>query len=347
MKRLLFLFALLLVAAPSEAQAPDATAPAAAESAVETARRERVYARIGDRTIRVGDIEDALAAQTPFQQARYRDDPAKLRELADRLVQLEVLAVEARRLDLQDSPRVRELVDGNLVQLLMRHAIDERITPQSITDAEVAAYFAAHQDEYARPALARASHVLVATEAEARALLDQCRTVDVAAFRQLARDRSLDTETNQTGGDLRYFTADGRPQGNAGRPIEAGIATAAFAIPEVGGCAAAPVPVGDRFSVVKLTGRREAEASPLAIAQEGIRRKLWRERRDHEVEVLVDEIRTRVRVSQRNELLRLVEVAPPNPAELAHRHGDEPEPTAEERRMQANPLQRPRTPSMR
>lgn len=326
MRRLVSLLVLVLA---SQAAAQDPASPDAGRSAADESRRARVYARIGDSSITVGDIEDAVASQTPFQQQRYASDPAALRALARRLVDLRLMAAEARRRELDRTPRVREVTEGNLVQLLVRQAIDLRITPRSIPDADVDAYYQSHLEEYARPAMARASHVLLATEAEATALLAECRTADVARFRQLARDRSLDTETQQSGGDLRYFTRDGRPMGDVGRPVDAALVQAAFAIREVGECAAAPVRVGDRFSVVKLTGLRQADQTPIEAAREGIRRSLWRQRRDQELERMVSEIKSRVRVTRRDELVTLVELPPPDPEELGqHRHGDQPEPHA-------------------
>lgn len=308
---------------PSTRAAPDAASVVPERSPADVARRARLYARIGDAGVTVGDIEDAIAAQTEYQRQRYRDDPEALRELAHRLVDLQVLAREARRRELDRERAVREVVEGNLVQLLVRREIDERITPRSIPDAEVATYYQSHLEQYARPEMVRASHVLVATAAEATALVAQCRAGDIAAFRQLARDRSLDGETKQSGGDLRYFTRDGRPMGDVGRPVEQALVNAAFALREVGDCSAEPVPVGERWSVLKLTGRRAAETTPLPAASEGIRRSLWREKRDAELERLVATIRARVAVSQRNELVRLVEMPAPEPGELGrHQHGE-------------------------
>jgi len=317
-RRLSFVFGLVL-ATNALAQVPSDDAGMAP---AEVQRRARVYARAGSRTVTVGDIEDAIVAQTPYQRQRYLDDPAKLRELATRLVDLQVLAAEAERRHLDESPRPKEAFESNLVQLLMRRTIDTEVTPRAIPASDVEAYFAAHPDEFSRAEMVRASHVLVPTEADARGLIERCRTADVAAFRQWARDSSLDTETKQSGGDLRYFTRDGRPVGTEGRPVNGAIVEAAFAVAEVGQCASTPVSVEGRFSVVMLTGRRPAETTTLAEAESSIRRKLWRQKRDEALDALVTRLRARIRVTQRNELVGLVEVAPPDPAELGqHRHG--------------------------
>lgn len=274
--------------APADASA----APTAPASAADRAHRARVYARIGDRTITVGDLEDAIAAQTPFQRQRYLDDPSKLRELAALMVDREVLAAEAERRHLERSPRAEEAIQGDLVQVLMQRTVDARISPESIATSEVEAYYAAHPDEFSRPEMVRASHVLLANEGEAQAMIERCRTSDIASFRQWARDQSLDTETKQSGGDLRYFTRDGRPVGTEGRPVAGGLVAAAFAIDEVGHCADSPVVIDGRASVVLLTGRRTAETTSLAAAEPVIRRKLWRTQRAAALEALVSRLRT-------------------------------------------------------
>lgn len=324
MRRSLLLVACLFSASFGSAQ-PDTTP---ARSPEETARRARPFATIGERVVSVGDIEDAVAAQTPFQRAIYRTEPTRLRELAQRLVELEVLAEGARRRGLSNSPRVREIVDGHLVQVFVHDVVDVQTPPESVPDADVAAYYEHHPDEFSRPAMVRAHHVLLGDEASARALLASCSTMDLGAFRQRARDASLDDETKQAGGDLRYFTADGRPMGHEGRPVLREIVEAAFAIREVGECAPEPVRVGERFSVVKLSGRRDAEVVPLGAASESIRRRLWRERRDAALDRIVDTARARVRVTRRDELVRLVEIPPPDAEEAMHQHGVEADPPA-------------------
>jgi peptidyl-prolyl cis-trans isomerase C len=55
----------------------------------------------------------------------------------------------------------------------------------------------------------------------------------------------------------------------------------------------APVRVGEHWSIIMLTGRRPAEHRPLADAQQGIRLRLWRERRQQAIEDFVADLRRR------------------------------------------------------
>src|SRR5437868_3175409 len=58
-------------------QRGDAAVAVPGDDAAETARREHVYARVGAVTITIGQIEDAIAVQSPYQRARFAADPAK------------------------------------------------------------------------------------------------------------------------------------------------------------------------------------------------------------------------------------------------------------------------------
>lgn len=286
------------------AQAP--TAPPA------DPRRDQVLARVGDVTITLGEVEDELNALSPFVRARYRD-PARLREYVQNMVQLELLAREGERRGYGDDPEVRRTTLENAVQHMIRTEIDERITAESIPEADVLVYYDAHPEEFSRPEMRRASHVLVATREEALEVVSEARGGDARRFRALALDRSLDTETSQRGGDLRYFDPEGRGPNSADPSVHAAIARAAFALASVGDVSE-PVEVDGRFSVVKLTGLRAAEHRSVAEASDAIRMRLFRERREQAVDDLVEELRGRIPTEIHIEALANFRMEPPERA---------------------------------
>lgn len=260
--------------------------------AANEARRARVYAQIGDTAVTVGDLEDAVNKQSPFLRGRYRD-PAKLRELADSLVRLELLAREADRRDYDENPIVERSVKQNIVQQLIKRRFDDVITRETVTDEEIQAFYDANQDQFSRRGMVRASHILLDTREEAMALMDEVRAADARTFRGLARQHSIDTETKLRGGDLRYFTENGLPAGarEDDPPVDEQIVQAAFALTEIGSVSPEPVAVGDNWSIVKLMGRREAEVRTIEQAGEGIRLRLWREKRQAAIEEFVAQLR--------------------------------------------------------
>jgi parvulin-like peptidyl-prolyl isomerase len=200
------------------------------------------------------------------------------------------------------------------VQQFIRLEIDERITAESIPAADVEAYFTAHPDEFHREEMVRASHVLVKERTQAVGLLKQLRAGDTREFRQIARRDSVDTETKLRGGDLRYFTREGRPPGSQDAPVHAALVAAAFGLREVGDLVREPVGVDGQWSIVRLTGRRPEERRTLAEAERGIRLQLWRERKKQAVDDRVDAARTRLAPEIHPELTDLIHIeaaAPP------------------------------------
>jgi peptidyl-prolyl cis-trans isomerase C len=271
----------------------DAAAPLSAE---EQARRAAVLAHVGEVSITVGEVEDAINAQSPFLRTRYRD-PAKRAEFVDNLIRFELLAREAEKRHYDRNPEVVRTVEQNAVQALVRKEFDERITVDTIPQADVEAYYASHAAEFNRPEMRRASHILVATREEAEAIARQAADADVRAFRDLAREHSLDVETKLRGGDLRYFTRE-RQADPANTPsqdaeVDQSIVTATFALAEVGSTSP-PVAVAGKWSIIKLTGLRPAETRTIVDAGPSIRMRLWREHRQTALDDHVAALRTRL-----------------------------------------------------
>jgi peptidyl-prolyl cis-trans isomerase C len=144
----------------------------------------------------------------------------------------------------------------------------------------------------------RARHILVASKEEAEAILAELESDEGATFRALAKKKSIDTETNLRGGDLLYFTEDGRLVGKKGEEVAAinpTLAKAAFELPETGALSK-PLDLGDgKWSVLELTGIRPERIQTLEQASRGISYKLWREERQGAIEQLIAKLRTELK----------------------------------------------------
>jgi len=290
-----------LVVTVTVAQAPT-PAPSAVDPAADAARRALVIAKFDGVQITVGSLEDDIARLPAMNQMHYLD-PAALKDLYNRTLRFELLAREATARGIDKRPEVNESLKQNAVQTLYRKAFDEIITPESVPSAEVQAYYAAHPEEFDRPALRRASHIVVATRDEAMKLLDQVKAADLAAFRRLAREHSIDQTNKARGGDLRYFDAKGKARGEPGQAIPAAVVKAVFGLRAVGDVTAQPVAIDGGFSIVKYTGERPAEVQTAAQADESIRSRIWRQQRQEALESFVAELRTRLKPEVHPELV--------------------------------------------
>jgi parvulin-like peptidyl-prolyl isomerase len=189
----------------------------------------------------------------------------------------------------------------------------------AIPQEDIAKYYQEHIDEYVQPAMQRASHVMVATEQDAKALHQQAKTMDLRAFRQLARDKSMDEASKLRGGDLRYFDQQGKARGETEPSVPPQIVKAAFALKTVGDTAPHPVKIENGYSIVKLTGQRPAISRKLAEVEETIRVRLWRERRQQAIEAFVATLRAQYKPEthpQLTEAIKLEEADPNRPLDV-------------------------------
>jgi len=255
------------------------------------ARRAKVVATVGTETITVGELEDSINARSVHARRRFAD-PAMLQELADEQVKNELFYQGAEKLGYANDPLVRQFLDQTLVQLYIRKELEEATTPESVPDQAVAKYYAEHSEEFRRPEMRRARHILVASKGEAADILRQLESGEGPAFRALATERSLDTETKLRGGDLLYFTADGALVGKPdGAGIDATLAKAAFELSKTRELSK-PLDLGDgKWSILELTGIRPERIQTLEQASALIRRKIWRDERQAALTKTITDLR--------------------------------------------------------
>ena len=297
-------------AAPPTAAAPRPPQPLSAEA---VARRALVVATFDGGKVTVGELEDAIQGQNPFMQQRYLSADA-VRALLDRSLRFELLAAEAERRGYGRAPEVVMAAHQSAVQALIKQDFDDKITAESIPAEDVKKYYTEHLDEFVRGEGRRVSLLLLPDAASAQQLLPQAQAADLRAYHELVRAHSVDASSKQRGGDLRFFNAQGRSLDDDTGALDAAIARATFALREVGDTSPA-VQVGERYAILRLTGIRPASDETLARAEDRVRMRLWRERRQSAIDTFLDGLKQQREVKQRPELVDAVKLddGPPLP----------------------------------
>jgi len=258
-------------------------------------RRAKVVATVGSETITVGQLEDIVNSRSPYARQRFLD-PAVLQQLAEDQVQNALFYQGAEKLGYGDDPVVRQFLDQTLIQLFVRKEFQESVPPESVPDKEIAKYYEDNPEEFRRPEMRRARHILVASKKEAQGILRQLASDESSTFRALAKQKSLDTETKLRGGDLLYFERDGTVVGKQdGAAIDATLVKAAFRLEKTGDMSK-PLNLGDgKWSVLELTGIRPEKIQTFEQASGLIRRKLWREERESALDELMTDLRAELK----------------------------------------------------
>lgn len=140
---------------------------------------------------------EALATQ--IERSGRPVDAAVREQLREEVILREIFAQEANRRGIRSQPDYRAQVELATQTILIRELFNDFQRKNPVTEAEIRA-------EYDRFVAAnagqefRARHILVQTEAEARAIIAEIQ--GGASFEQLARTRSIDTGSGREGGDL-------------------------------------------------------------------------------------------------------------------------------------------------
>jgi len=172
-----------------------------------------VVVEVGQQTLTVAELQRRWQELPLFQRkALGKTDPERLKAFVEQRVVPEMLWQKAAtdRLVLADK---RSLA---LEKSVMQQALAERVRRESenanpVTEADVSAYMELHRQDFDRPERLRLFRIVVANEADALAIIKKLESApDFEAWRNLAREKSLDRATFMRGGELGFVAADGK-----------------------------------------------------------------------------------------------------------------------------------------
>jgi len=140
---------------------------------------------------------DAMAAQLK-QSGRPVDDALKA-QIKDHLTKLEIFAQAAEQKGIKSSPEFKQAAESALHNVLVSELFASYERKNPVSDAEIKAEY----DKFAASNTGkefRSRHILVESEAEAKALIAQIK--GGASFEELAKQKSKDPGSGANGGDL-------------------------------------------------------------------------------------------------------------------------------------------------
>ncbi|MBA7480571.1 Foldase protein PrsA [subsurface metagenome] len=143
-------------------------------------------------------------------------------------------------------------------QILMEKIVSKAVI---VTEKEIRDHFERYKANFAKPEEIKASHILLRTEVEAKAILSQLKAG--ADFAELARRESIDPTTKEKGGDLGFFS-----RGKMTPAFE----EAAFALEAGEFSEVVETPYG--YHIIKVDEKKPAQEPNLELVREEIRETL-------------------------------------------------------------------------
>ena len=258
---------------------------------------DMAVAKVDGKTVWASDVKREAQAQGLISQGEPLDTSSEMfRRVMDEVVDQKLLAAEAvrRKLD-KDQAAQRRLAAARervLGDLLVESVVEKAVSEKAIQELYREQLKLSGQSEEVR-----ARHIVVGSEPEAvelrRAILNG------ASFEALAMERSIDTATRFSGGDMGYTTLDVMPESYQ---IAMGNAQA--------GDILGPFAVDSGFAVVRVEDRRKEAALTLEAARPQIVRFLTYD----QVRDLLEKLRGKAKVETLLKPAPEVPGAPKEPA---------------------------------
>jgi peptidyl-prolyl cis-trans isomerase C len=271
---------------------PDAGPPVAGLPADQAAR---TIARVGDRTITLGDFARTLERMDQFDRLRYQSKERR-RELLEELVDVELLAAEARHQGLDKDPETADALRVILREALLNQTSEKLPTPAQLGDQEVRDYYESHADKFSEPERRRVAAIVMSDKKEAaKVLKDALKVKSAPEWGELFAKHSLTAPKPTRGpanpaelaGDLGIVGPMEDAHGNNPK-VPDPIRAVAFKIKDVSEVFPDLVEVEGRQFIVRLQGITKPHKRTLAEADRAIRVLLIQEKAnqiEHELQV--------------------------------------------------------------
>ena len=258
-----------MFAAPALAQPAPAAKPAAASA-------NPTLATVNGEPIRLTDLQ-AAADNLPAQMQQMPPDqllPLLLNQQIDR----KALLVAARKEKLERKPDIAAQMQAAADEKLENAYVQQQVGPQ-VTEAAIQTEYNKDYANKPGPEQVDARHILVKTQAQAQAIIDQLNKG--ADFGKLAQAQSIDPGA-KNGGELGWFSQN---------EMVPAFSAAAFAL-KPGQYTKTPVQSQFGWHVILSEGKRQAPPPALADVHDQIRQNLA----DAAIKATLTDARSKVKI---------------------------------------------------
>lgn len=284
-------------------------------SSLSLEQRKIVVAKIGDKTITLGDLEARLDQETPPVKSQFAS-VQKRKDYLGKMVQFEVLVAEAQRQGLDKDPEVLEAMRQMMVRKYLQEAAKDEVDPKALPEADLKAYYDANRGVFHKPEMVEISHMLLADKAKAEQVRAELQRGSdgntsklVALWNDYVGRYSEDKATVQYLGALGAVPKEPPPATAMDElehynAIPKALIEAAFAAETY---SVGPVVQSDKgYHVFMVTSRTPAVDKSFDEAKESIRSRIAKRERDLRRERLLAELRKKTPVEINDDAVRLL-----------------------------------------
>jgi parvulin-like peptidyl-prolyl isomerase len=254
---------------------------------------------------------------------RYQS-PERRKELLQEIIDVELLARDARKRKLDQTPETQQAIRQILRDALLADAKRDLPAPVDIPEAEVRAYYDAHRDEYREPERRRVAQIVVKDKETANKVIALAKKANSREWGELSKTYSVaqapkgpEGPPPEMAGDLGLVGRPGDPKGDNPR-VPPEVRAAVFEIGEIGEVLSHAVETKAGFHVLRMLGKSDAHDRSLSDADRSIRVAILQAKIAEREKAMEAELRKQFPVTIDEEALAKVELPPPAEAPVDH-----------------------------
>lgn len=237
----------------------------------------KILANVGGIAITNADIDEFLAGLG--QRGQAYNTPEGRAAILNQVVANKLLLLDARKNLLEMEPEFKAQLAKFKENLLVSYATEKAIASVTVSDKEVEDYYNANSERFMGDEAVSASHILVATEEEAREIYGRIASGESTFEEEALAHSTCPSKAN--GGNLGEF---GRGQ------MVPEFDRAVFAM-EVGEITSEPVQTQFGYHLIKLNEKKEAAITPLAEIQNELKMALLDEKKHQAYESKINQLK--------------------------------------------------------
>jgi Parvulin-like peptidyl-prolyl isomerase len=258
----------------------------------ESSPDDRALVTVAYKPISIKDFKIKFSKLPKYYQAVAEKNK---RNLLDDMIVESLFLEDAVRKGIDKDKEIKDiLIEARkkiIIAKFVKTEVDDKV---KISEDEMKAYYEEHKDEFKAPEMWRASHILVASEGEAKDILTDLSKGSI--FEDIARAKSIDA-TSARGGDVGYFR-----KGQVVPEFEntcLGLSV---------GQTSAIVHTQFGYHIIKLTDKKDEAIEPYESAKQKIENALKLKKRDELFEKLVSSLKEKYRVRIDDDAMKNLEV---------------------------------------
>lgn len=161
----------------------------------------KILAKVNEREISQQDVMKFLNDLGPQVAMQFQSQDG-IKKIVEELVNQELLFIDAKEEKLDEEEEFKAILEQNKNIILKNYALNKLIQNENASEEELKKYYEDHKSYFKKPKSAKASHILVNTEEEAKDILSKINKG--MAFEEAAKEYS-NCPSKQRGGDLGEF----------------------------------------------------------------------------------------------------------------------------------------------